>query len=299
MDLAFEFGMMRKNLKISVTEWLTGLTMIFVAGLMGSCIPEPLDIHGLPVVKPEIVVSTQIIPDHSLVVLLTKTFGALEASDDSDPEELLRQIAVDDAIVVITGRNSTDTLINLGSGFYGDVIIPFEPGEEYNLYVRSETLGEITSTTTVKEQVRFEDISAGLWANGYGDTLAQVTHTFIDPPGKNWYMLNVQEVERVDIVENLLNPNSFVRLHDDAEFAGNELQETFRVFPRDYHPGDTIAVSLSNISSDYYDFLKLRVDNRFSLVQYLSEPVNYPSNINGGKGFFNLYIPDVKVFVLE
>jgi len=277
-------------------KWLVGFSIFF---LMVSCLPEPLAIDGLPEVKPQIVVSTQIIPDRSLVVLLTKTFGALEGSDDSDPEELLRQIAVDDAIVVITGRNQTDTLNNIGSGFYGDVIIPFEAGEEYSLYVKSETLGEITSTTIVTEQIPFEDISAGLWANGFGDTLAQVTHTFVDPPGKNWYMVNVQEVEREDIVENLLNPNSFMRLHDDIDFDGNEVQETFHVFPRDYHPGDTIAVSLSNISSDYYDFLKLRVDSRFSLVQYLSEPVNYPSNINGGKGFFNLYIPDVRVFVLE
>jgi hypothetical protein len=285
--------------KAFMKQLFIGSVIISVLNVLVSCLPEPLAIDGLPVVKPEIVVSTQIVPDRSLVVLLTKTFGALEGSDDSDPQELLRQIAVDDAIVVITGRNRIDTLVNLGYGFYGDVIIPFESGDEYGLYARSETLGEITSTTTVKEQIQFEDIYAGLWTNGFGDTLAQVTHAFIDPPGKNWYMLNVQEVEREDIIENLLNPNAFMRLHDDIDFEGTELEETFHVFPRDYHPGDTIVVSLSNISNDYYDFLKLRVDNRFSLVQYLSEPVNYPSNINGGKGFFNLYIPDVKVFVLE
>ena len=280
-------------------NWWIGSAIVSAFSILTSCLPEPLTVDGIPVVKPEIVVSTQIVPDRSLVVLLTKTFGALEASDDSDPEELLRQIAVDDAIVVITGLNRTDTLINIGYGFYGDVIIPFEVGEEYSLYAKSESLGEITATTTVKEQIRFEDIEAGLYLNGFGDTLAEVTHTFMDPPGKNWYMLNVQEVEREDLVENLLNPNSFMRLHDDVEFEGNELAETFHVFPRDYNPGDTIAVSLSNISSDYYDFLKLRVDNRFSLVQYLSEPLNYPSNIKGGRGFFNLYVPDVKFFVLE
>jgi len=278
---------------------LVGSMIVSVFGIMMSCLPEPLSIDGLPVVKPEIVVSTQIIPDRALVVLLTKTFGALEGSNDSDPEELLKQIAVDDAVVVITGLGRIDTLVNIGYGFYGDVIIPFEAGQEYDLYVNSTSLGEITATTTVKEQIQFEDIEAGLYFNGFGDTLAEVTHTFLDPPGKNWYMLNVQEVEQEDIVENLLNPNSFMRLHDDIDFEGHALEETFRVFPRDYNPGDTIAVSLSNISSDYYDFLKLRVDNRFSLVQYLSEPVNYPSNINGGRGFFNLYIPDVKVFVLE
>ena len=86
---------------------------------------------------------------------------------------------------------------------------------------------------------------------------------------------------------------------EDDDFNGETHQETFRVFPRDFIPGDTIAVSLSNISKEYYDFMKLRIDNRYSFVEYLSEPVNYPTNVEGGKGFFNLYVPDVEFFVLE
>ena len=48
-------------------------------------LPDPLEVDDIPVVKPQIVVSSQIVPDQSLVVLLTKTFGALGANDDSDP----------------------------------------------------------------------------------------------------------------------------------------------------------------------------------------------------------------------
>src|SRR5262245_59965527 len=139
---------------------LVGLMIMCVFGILVSCLPEPLSIDGLPVVKPQIVVSTQIVPDRSLVVLLTKTFGALEGSDDSDPAELLQQIAVDDAVVVITGADGPDTLVNIGAGFYGEVIIPFEAGQVYSLYVNSASLGEITATTTVTQQIRFEDIEA-------------------------------------------------------------------------------------------------------------------------------------------
>jgi hypothetical protein len=63
--------------------------------------------------------------------------------------------------------------------------------------------------------------------------------------------------------------------------------------------GDTIAVSLSNINEEYYRFMKLRIDNRLSFVEFISEPVNYPSNVIGGKGYFNLYLPDVHFFVFE
>jgi len=106
-------------------------------------------------------------------------------------------------------------------------------------------------------------------------------------------------VEREDFVENLLNPRAYTRLIADDDFNGTSFGERFRVFPRDYHPGDSVAVSLSNISEEYYEFMKLRIDNRFSLVEFVSEPVNYPSNVAGGKGYFNLYIPDVRFFVFE
>src|SRR5688500_11436031 len=81
--------------------------LLIGATIISSCLPEPLDVKGIPVVKPQIVVSTQIIPNQSLVVLLTKTFGALDASNDSDPEELLKQIAIDDAVVTIAGPQGT------------------------------------------------------------------------------------------------------------------------------------------------------------------------------------------------
>jgi hypothetical protein len=267
--------------------------------LAWGCLPEPLDVDGIPVVKPQIVVSTQIIPDQSLIVLLTKTFGALDASDDSDPEVLLNQIAVNDATVTIIGPEDTYELEPLGNGLYGGLIIPFEDGEAYELRVNSESLGEVRATTTVKPLVSFDEIEAELVFNGYDDTLAQITYRLLDDAAQNWYMLNVQQIERAELADNLLNPRAFTRLLDDEEFNGASYEETFRVFPRDFIPGDTIAVSLSNISKEYYDFVSLRLDNRYSFVEYLSEPVNYPSNVVGGKGFFNLYIPDVETFILE
>lgn len=283
------------NIFLKRIQWIA----VYIPVVLWSCIPEPLEVEGIPVVKPQIVVSTQIIPDQSLVVLLTKTFGALDANGDSDAEELLSQIAVEDAVVAITGPAGVDTLLSLGSGAYGGITIPFEAGAEYRLDVSSESLGTVSATTTVKPSVTFDDIEATLYFNGYDDTLAQITHQFKDPPGRNWYMLNVQQIESDELTENLLNPRAFTRLLDDTEFDGEEYQETFRAYPRDYAPGDTIAVFLSNISEEYYKFIQLRLDNRFSFIEYLSEPVNYPSNVVGGKGFFNLYVPDIRTFVME
>ena len=275
------------------------LMVVLISTMVTACIPDPLDVDGIPTVKPQIVVSTQIIPDQSLVVLLTKSFSALDADSDSDPAVLLGEIAVTDARVTLTGPDNTYELLPVTLGFYGGIIIPFEPGEEYTLHVSSPTLGEVYATTVVKPQIAFQNIKATLYYNDFADTMAQITHRIVDPPGKNWYMLNVQEVERVDLIENVINPRAFTRLLDDAAFENTAYEETFRVFPRDYQPGDTIAVSISNISEEYYRFMELRQDNRFSLVEFLGEPINYPTNVVGGKGFFNLYIPDIRTFVLE
>jgi anthranilate/para-aminobenzoate synthase component I len=223
----------------------------------------------------------------------------LDASEDSDAQELLDQIAVEDATVTISNARQTYNLATLGSGVYGGIFIPFSAGEEYTLHVTSETLGEVSATTTVKPMISFDDIEAELYFDGYDDTLVQVIYTLTDPTEKNWYMLNVQQIERDELIEDALNPRSFMRLLDDAEFDGQKYGEAFRAFQRDFSAGDTVAVFLSNISEEYYNFMKLRLDNRFSFIEYLSEPVNYPSNVVGGKGFFNLYVPDVRTFVLE
>lgn len=276
---------------------ISGLLVISL--IVAGCIPDPLAVKGLPVVPQQIVVTTQMVPDRSLIILLTRTFGALEASEYSDPQQVLDQIAVADALVTLRGPSGTDTLVSFGSGLYGGVTMTFLEGQSYTLRVVSESLGEVSATTTVKPRVEFSSIDASLYYNGYGDTLAQIIYGFRDPAEANWYMLNVQPVERDELVRRILNPDTYTRLLEDAEYNGEQFAEAVRVVRRDYHPGDTILVSLSNISQEYYAFMKLRIDNRFSFIEYLSEPVNYPSNVAGGKGFFNLYLPDVRMFVLQ
>lgn len=267
--------------------------------LLYSCLPDPLEVKGVPAIKPQIVVSSQILTDQSLVVLLTKSFGALDASDDSDPQALLDQIAINDARVTITGPQGTDTLLFFGSGIYAGITNSLEAGNTYSLHVNSAILGEVRATTTVKPMVRFDQIEAELFFNGFDDTLAQITHRIQDLPEKNYYMVNVQRLRQQNLQEQLLNPRAFIRLITDDEFNGELYSETFRVFPTDFSEGDTVAVYLSNISEDYYRFIKLRLDNRFSFVEFLGEPINYPSNVEGGKGFFNLYLPDIRFFRLS
>ena len=274
-------------------------SVVFLLMTLSGCIPDPLDVDVIPVVEPQIVVSSQMVPDQTLLVLLTRTFGALDADENSDAEALLNQISVNDAEVTITGPAGTYTLTALDHGAYGGVFIPFVEGESYELKVNSASLGEVSAVTKVSARVTFKTIEAKLRVNDFDDTVADITHRFKDVAGENFYMITSQEIDRDDIIEDLLNPNAHIRLLKDTNFDGLEYGETFRVPRSRFDVGDSVLVSLSNISPDYYHFMELRLDNRFSFIEYLSEPINYPSNINGGKGFFNLYVPDIRFLVLE
>lgn len=265
---------------------------------MSGCLPDPLPVGEIPSLDSRIVVSSQVVSDQSVLILLTRSFGALDANGSSDPVDLLDQIAINDATVIIDGSGFRDTLEWIDAGVYGSVSIPFEAEGFYTLYVKSPTMGEVQATTRVKPAVPFNSLTATLNDNGF-DTLARITYSLQDIPGKNNYMVTVQHIsadEEPD-PQDFLNPNIFIRLKEDDEFSDGELLgETFNaVFRRDFFPGDTLLIQLANIERDYYDFLELRKDTRFNFSDFLGEPVNYPSNVEGGLGWFNLHFPDVRV----
>lgn len=252
----------------------------------------------MPVLEPKIVVSSQMGPGQTVLILLTRSIGALDANDNSNPEALLEQVAINDALVFIKGPIGQDTLSPLGSGLYGGVLTMMLPGLMYTLVVKSPSLGTVQATTTVQQQVRFADVDAGLYISGR-DTLAQVNYSINDPKGKNWYVLNGQHLSSRNLTDRLLNPRITTTLVDDAGFEGQIKADQFKVFAREFEPGDTLAVFLASVPKDYYDYLKIRMDTRFGVADFIAEPINYPSNVEGGLGFFNLYLPDIRVFILE
>ena len=275
------------------------LLLVFTFFALVSCIPEPLLVDNIPQLKPKIVVSTQLTTDQSVVILLTKSIGALDASGDSDIQDLMDQIVINDAQVIIYNESFADTLVFAGNGVYASASIDFVENEEYKLNVVSPSMGHVSSTTRVKSQVNFESIEGNIYDTGY-DTLAEIRYSFDDPAGRNFYMVNVQRITSETEPDDFLNPRIFTSLMHDATFDQQTYAEELKVFGgRDYVPGDTLGIFLSNISEDYYNFMELRLDSRYSFADFLGEPANYPTNVVGGLGYFNLYIPDVRILILE
>ncbi len=278
---------------------LSIISSIIIAGvLLTNCIPSPLAVDDIEQLKPKIVVSTQLAPSGSLIVLITKSIGALDAGRGSDPQELVSQIALDSAEVVLKHNGETDVLPDLGNGLYGNINLDLVPGYEYELIIKTKELGEVSAIAQLKGQVPFASVNASLYNSTY-DSLALVNYSLQDPLGPNWYMINVQKFSQSNEITAYLNPRVFTRLVRDSVNDGKVLQEEFKVLFRKFSKGDTVAVFLSNISEEYYGFLKARNDRRYNLSAFASEPLNFNSNVKGGLGYFNLHVPDARIFVLE
>ena len=86
-------------------------------------------------------------------------------------------------------------------------------------------------------------------------------------------------------------------LISDKEFGGGTYSADFLL--EDVMSNDSVAVTLSNISEEYYRYLGLREKSNNWFSQVTSEPINYPSNIVGGYGFFSTHHPDIITFELE
>jgi hypothetical protein len=291
MDLSFR---KMKTIPKIITYFITASIALVVI----ACTPDPLPVKNIPTLTPHIVVSTQTVPDQSIVVLLTKSVGALDAGKNSDLQTLLAQIVVSDALVTVEHDGELDTLTYLGNGLYGNADTPILAGHNYKLNVNSPTVGVVTSTTQAQATINFETVSATLYENEY-DTLAVINYSLKDPPGKNFYMVNVQQISATETLSSLLNPRLFTHVVSDEEFNEATFQEEFKVFFQHYSVNDTVAVSLTNISEDYYNYVQKRIDNRFSVISFATEPFNYPTNVQGGYGFFNMQQPDVRLFVLK
>ncbi|MFM7851451.1 MAG: hypothetical protein ACKO96_05905, partial [Flammeovirgaceae bacterium] len=129
-----------------------------------------------------------------------------------------------------------NTLQNLGSGLYGNIILDWQSNVDYVLTVSTNRLGTVQAVTQIPEFVPFDEISAGIIYNGF-DSLAQISYRLTDPVGVNYYMINVQRINSSQEVTGLINPRIYTRLLEDSEFENQKKEEIFNVlFPEFVSP---------------------------------------------------------------
>ncbi len=287
--------------------------VLFASTSFFGCIPEEVEID-IPQAEEKLVVASQLLTDRLLVVNVSRSFSALTSTADTlnggVSQDLLSRLLVDSALVTLSIGGNTDTLQRLGAGVFISTNTTFVPGQTYTLKVLDYLTGasviaveQVTAVVplgNVSYAYRIEQVTFG--DTVFRDTLVDLAFDFEDPAETNYYLFNAYRLRIPDstALASLFTSTNTppVAIYSDQLFNAATFRDTLSY--DSFRPGDTLAVSLSNISRPYYDFLTIRQRSGTSLfTQLLKEPVTYPSNIEGGYGIFNLTIPSIQILILR
>lgn len=282
--------------------------LVLVTLLLG-CVPKPIDID-VKAADPKLVLASQVIPNKIMIVSLTRSFSALEGQGIQDSDSLnndfLDKILVKDAFVTVTYFGIVDTLFMLSPGVYASInTLQYSYGT-YTLYAKDPQTGEeINATTQLIPQVQFDTIYPTVIKNP-GDTVIKVNYTFHDDPSsENYYVVNyirkTNSSSPVDINQVFSQGNNGIikefELLDDNSFTNSVFTTTKEL--QEATPHDSIAVMLSHISKGYFEYLNAFKKSGAIINQLTGEPINYPTNVNNGYGYFNAYYPTTRIFDLN
>ena len=275
--------------------------------VLWSCRPEPLDVK-LDEYEPKVVVSSQVIPNYLMVVGLTRSFTVLSSAGLNGGGENITfyNLLIDSALVTISTSYGTDTLFKLSPGLFVSLKELAMPGGTYNLKVVDYGLREtITANSTMLQNVPLDTVIPTLNLEEEEDTSINLMISFVDPKEiENFYVLSVysrnSNTTLLDInmfFENGSNKLEYQELIKDRNSDSDTIKRAFTL--KNVKTSDSLMVSLSNISEGYYSFLKSRERSGSLLSLITNEPINYPTNINGGYGYFNTHNPSFRFFDLK
>lgn len=282
--------------------------ILFAIALLFSCRPKPIPIE-LPPHEAKLVLNTQIIPNEIILVGITRTIGALafsEENGDTTSQALLDSLLVENATVVVSYGSSSDTLFEIESGLYASVSTPQYTDQLYTIHVVDHDKGlECTASSYMLEQVQMDTLIAN-YSNDE-DSLLSIQVDFTDLNDQNFYMINVykrkddNDAEAGQDVNNYFANGSNVLLHteliDDRLYEGSGISAQLEF--TGIESNDSIAVALSHISEEYFNYVTLRNKSSNWFSEITQEPINYPTNVINGYGFFNTHYPDVKFLFVE
>lgn len=280
------------------TSYLIPILLFLSAG----CIPDNL---GIEVAEAEskLVISSQVIPGNTMVVIVSRSFSALEGND-SLSTDLLDDILVEDAQVTITWETGSTLLTPLedAAGIYiSEEVLP-EEARMLRLDVLDLSTGqEVYAETELLPAIQLDSISFTEVIED-NDTTQSIYYRFEDPEEtENWYVINVFDAQEFieDYTENplaILDGNAgvvFETLITDQTLSSNLFEDEETLF--DITESETLSFFFANISEGYFRFLDAQRRSGGIISSAASEPVNFPTNVVGGLGYFNAHNPRIAI----
>jgi hypothetical protein len=275
--------------------------------LVGCRKPKPLDI-AIPQGTERIVISSNAINEHLIVVSagysMRPTANMTTGAIDSLPAEML----IDSAHVTINVPNETPVrLQKLSPGIFSTSGITLKPDTKYELTVTDLKKGLIATATTTYV-ANTNPISVSTYNTGREiDSVLSIdlsiaeTQTgdcfFVSYSTVNQLRKAVSKIRYSDPVTNLSSLASFgpkqIQLFDGGMAKQNKIEGSFMAKAG---MGDTLVVQVAKIDKAYYKYLTAYKRTGYFINQLTGEPINLPSNIYTGYGYFALYRPKALFF---
>ena len=282
------------------------LKSICVLILVLSCRPKPIDVE-LDEYEPEIVVASQIVPDYVMMVGLTRSFTVLSNAgyEGGGDSATFVNVLIDSALVTVESVSGIDTLFMISPGLFASVNKLENPGGAYHLKVVDYDMNKTaTATSIMQHNVPLDTVIPSLNVQE-GDTTIHVDLTFRDINNEsNFYVLSVYSrnsnkggLDVNTFFDNGSNNIEYQELIEDKNQDGQIFERSFNL--ESVSTNDSLLVLLSNISEGYFHFLESRERSGNLLSEITNEPVNYPSNVNNGLGYFNTHYPSIRFFDLS
>ncbi|GAB5410151.1 MAG: hypothetical protein BalsKO_25160 [Balneolaceae bacterium] len=260
--------------------------------------------------EPQIAVSSLIGPSETMFVTLSRSFSALSAEDANDlTQDALDRLLLNNALVILEYEGFTDTLTSFFDiqGLYGTQLQTFEDFQLMKLSVYDSTTTEtVTSEALLLPQAEIDSIQVTRRDTSI-NFLADFFYKILDPDGENFYVIQAYQLTDPDttqsdttdnevffsdqgflIYEQLLTDrgaeNGVIRKEDVFEFTSST---------------DSALVVITNVSEGYYNFLEARQRSGGILSSLANEPVNHPTNIENGVGYFSAHRPRAVLITVE
>ncbi len=277
-----------------------------------SCLPESLPISVEPS-ESSIAVASLVGPEELILVSLTKSFSTLSAESISDiTDDFTEALLIDSALVTLTYAGITDTLESFFdiTGLYFTQIETFNEFQLLELEVFDPSTLESASAQSILQPPVEVDSVIIIRRDTSETELSDLYFSFEDPPAQdNFYVMQIYQFTPPDTVNVDSTSGSGLFFGDDnfliyeRIFTDRGVDEDGRIRRDDLmffnSPIDSALVVLTNIEEGYYNFLEARGRSGSFISSLANEPVNHPSNIRNGVGYFSAHQPRASLIVVR
>jgi hypothetical protein len=284
--------------------------LITVTGI--SCLPESLPISVEPS-DSNIAVASLVGPEELILVSLSKSFSTLSAENISDiTDDFAEALLIDSAIVTLSYEGITDTL----DAFFDITGLYFTQLETFNEFqlLELEVFDPTTSETARAQSVLQPPVEVDSVIITRRDTseteISDLYFSFEDPPMQdNFFVMQIYQFTPPDTSSADSSSEGGLFFGDDnfliyeRIFTDRGVDEDGRIRREDAmffnSPVDSALVVLTNIEEGYYNFLEARGRSGSFLSSLANEPVNHPTNIENGVGYFSAHQPRAEIIVVR